>query len=171
MAMGRREDPAPHRVVDRDERAARDGRASVLSAAGSGPRRARLRHVRRLHCASFSPRSWAPESDAWHVLWLLLIGYFEGIGSERGIAWRTADSLALSLVGAGPEKCRRALDDLGTRRLIDLETPRAVFTWILRVLATTDLIKGKTIRIERTLEADAALRSIVRPVRRACREF
>ena len=50
-----------------------------------------------------------------------------------------------------------------TRRLIDLETHRAVFTWILQVLATADLIKGKTIGIDATtLEANAALRSIVR---------
>jgi hypothetical protein len=50
-----------------------------------------------------------------------------------------------------------------TRRSIDLETHRAVFTWILQVLATADLVKGKTIRIDATtLEANAALRSIVR---------
>lgn len=50
-----------------------------------------------------------------------------------------------------------------TRRLIDLETHRAVFTWILQVLATADLVNGKTIGIDATtLEANAALRSIVR---------
>ena len=50
-----------------------------------------------------------------------------------------------------------------TRRLIDLETHRAVFTWILQVLATADLVQGKTIGIDATtLEANAALRSIVR---------
>lgn len=96
---------------------------------------------------------------------LLLIGYFEGIDSERGIAWRTADSLALrgflelGLDEAAPEHSTISR----TRRLIDLETHRAVFTWILQVLATADLIKGKTIGIDATtLEANAALRSIVR---------
>ena len=96
---------------------------------------------------------------------LLLIGYFEGIDSERGIAWRTADSLALrgflwlGLDEATPEHSTISR----TRRLIDLETHRAVFTWILQVLATADLIKGKTIGIDATtLEANAALRSIVR---------
>ena len=50
-----------------------------------------------------------------------------------------------------------------TRRLIDVETHRAVFTWILQILATADLVKGKTIGIDATtLEANAALRSIVR---------
>ena len=96
---------------------------------------------------------------------LLLVGYFEGIDSERGIAWRTADSLALrgflglDLDEAPPEHSTISR----TRRLIDLETHRAVFTWILQVLATTDLVKGQTIGIDATtLEANAALRSIVR---------
>ena len=96
---------------------------------------------------------------------LLLIGYFEGIDSERGIAWRTADSLALrgflglDLDEAPPEHSTISR----TRRLIDLETHRAVFTWILQVLATTDLVTGQTIGIDATtLEANAALRSIVR---------
>ena len=76
-----------------------------------------------------------------------MIGYFEGIDSERGIAWRTADSLALrgflglSLDQVPPEHSTISR----TRRLIDLETHRSVFTWILQVLATADLVKGKTI--------------------------
>ena len=94
-----------------------------------------------------------------------MIGYFEGIDSERGIAWRTADSLALrgflglDLDEAPPEHSTISR----TWRLIDLETHGAVFTWILQVLATTDLVKGQTIGIDATtLEANAALRSIVR---------
>ncbi len=96
---------------------------------------------------------------------LLLIGYFEGIDSERGIAWRTADSLALrGFLGLGLEEAAPEHSTISrTRRLIDVETHRAVFTWILQVLATADLIKGKTIGIDATtLEANAALRSIVR---------
>ena len=96
---------------------------------------------------------------------LLLIGYFEGIDSERGIAWRTADSLALrGFLGLGLEEAPPEHSTISrTRRLIDLETHRAVFTWILQVLATADLVKGKTIGIDATtLEANAALRSIVR---------
>ena len=96
---------------------------------------------------------------------LLLIGYFEGIDSERGIAWRTADSLALrGFLGLGLDEAPPEHSTISrTRRLIDLETHRAVFTWILQVLATADLIKGKTIGIAATtLEANAALRSIVR---------
>ncbi len=96
---------------------------------------------------------------------LLLIGYFEGIDSERGIAWRTADSLALrGFLGLGLDEVPPEHSTISrTRRLIDLETHRAVFTWILQVLATADLVKGKTIGIDgTTLEANAALRSIVR---------
>jgi transposase len=96
---------------------------------------------------------------------LLLIGYFEGIDSERGIAWRTADSLALrGFLGLGLDEAPPEHSTISrTRRLIDLETHRAVFTWILQVLATADLVKGITIGIDATtLEANAALRSIVR---------
>jgi hypothetical protein len=50
-----------------------------------------------------------------------------------------------------------------TRRLIDLETHRAVFTWVLQCLSMAGLVKGKTVGIDATtLEANAALRSIVR---------
>jgi transposase len=96
---------------------------------------------------------------------LLLIGYFEGIDSERGIAWRTADSLALrGFLGLGLDETPPEHSTISrTRRLIDVETHRAIFTWILQVLATADLVKGKTIGIDATtLEANAALRSIVR---------
>jgi transposase len=96
---------------------------------------------------------------------LLLVGYFEGIDSERGIAWRAADSLGLR------EFLRIGLDEQTpdhstisrTRRLIDVETHKKVFSWILEVLRERGLIKGKTVGIDATtLEANAAMRSIVR---------
>jgi transposase len=96
---------------------------------------------------------------------LLLIGYFEGIDAERGIAWRAADSLALrGFLGLGLDEAPPDHSTISrTRRLIDLETHRAVFTWILQILATEDLVRGRTIGIDATtLEANAALRSIVR---------
>jgi len=95
----------------------------------------------------------------------LLIGYFEGIDSERGIAWRLADSLALRqfvriwLTESTPDHSTISR----TRRLIDVETHRAVFTWVLELLADRGLIKGKRVGIDATtLEASAAMRSIVR---------
>ena len=94
-----------------------------------------------------------------------MIGYFEGIDSERGIVWRTADSLALrGFLGLGLDEVPPEHSTISrTRRLIAVETHRAVFTWIVQVLATAQLVKGKTIGIDATtLEANAALRSIVR---------
>ena len=96
---------------------------------------------------------------------LLLIGYFEGLDSERGIAWRAADSLALrDFLGVCLDKAPPEHSTISrTRRLIDLETHRAIFTWVLQGLATADLVKGQTIGVDATtLEANAALRSIVR---------
>jgi len=94
-----------------------------------------------------------------------LVGYFEGLDSERGIAWRCADSLSLreflgtGLTGSVPDYSTVSR----TRRLIDLETHAEVFSWMLRVLAGAGLIDGKTIGVDAsTLEANAALRSIVR---------
>ena len=93
----------------------------------------------------------------------LFIGYFEGIDSERGIAWRAADSLALRSFLRVPldESTPEHTPIARTRRLIDLETHQEVFTWVLRVIAEKGLLKGKTIGIDATtLEANAALRSI-----------
>jgi len=95
----------------------------------------------------------------------LLIGYFEGIDSERGIAWRLADSLALrqfvgiSLTESTPDHSTISR----TRRLIDVETHREVFGWVLALLADRGLLKGKRVGVDATtLEASAAMRSIVR---------
>jgi transposase len=95
----------------------------------------------------------------------LLIGYFEGIEAERGIAWRVADSLGLrrflgiALTEATPDHSTLSR----TRRLIDLETHAQVFAWVLELLADRGLLQGKRIGIDATtLEANAAMKSIVR---------
>jgi transposase len=95
----------------------------------------------------------------------LLVGYFEGIDSERGIAWRIADSLALrSFLGFELSQTTPDQSTISrTRRLIDVETHRKVFLWVLGMLAEEGLLKGNTVAIDgTTLEANAALRSIVR---------
>ena len=95
----------------------------------------------------------------------LLIGYFEGIGAERGIAWRLADSLALRrFVGIGLDEYTPDHSTISrTRRLIDLDTHREIFGWVLGVLADRGLLKGQRVAIDATtLEANAAMRSIVR---------
>lgn len=94
-----------------------------------------------------------------------MIGYFENIDSERGIAWRCADSLTLrQFLGIAITETTPDLSTISrTRRLIDLETPEEVFRWVLVYLAKVGLIKGNTIGVvAATLEANAALRSIVR---------
>ena len=96
---------------------------------------------------------------------LLLIGYFEGIDSERGIAWRCSDSLSLrSFVGYQLDEISTEHSTISrTRRLIDLQTHQQVFQWVLKVLASHDLVSGKTVGVDATtLEANAAMRSIVR---------
>jgi transposase len=95
----------------------------------------------------------------------LLIGYFEGIDSERGIAWRMADSLGLrKFLQIGLDESTPNHSTISrTRRLIDLETHRKVFGWVSGLLADRGLLKGKIIGIDATtLEANAAMRSIVR---------
>jgi transposase len=95
----------------------------------------------------------------------LLIGYFEGIEAERGIAWRLADSLALRrFVGIALDEYTPDHSTISrTRRLLDLETHREVFNWVLCMLADRGLLKGKRVAIDATtLEANAAMRSIVR---------
>ena len=96
---------------------------------------------------------------------MLLIGYFEGIDSERGIAWRVADSLGLrrflgcDLNDSTPDHSSVSR----TGRMMEIETHQEVFGWVLTLLARENLLKGKTLGIDgTTLEANAALRSIVR---------
>ena len=96
---------------------------------------------------------------------LLLLGYFEGLDSERAIAWRAADSLSIrAFLDFGLDEAPPDHSTLSrTRRLIDLETHQAVFTWGLQRLADADLVPGHTLGIAATtLEANAAMRSIVR---------
>ncbi len=96
---------------------------------------------------------------------MLLIGYFERIDSERGIAWRCADSLSLrDVLGIALEEAtpdHSSLSRIRTR--LPLEVHQETFGWVLKVLAQHKLISGKTVGIDATtLEANAALRSIVR---------
>jgi len=95
----------------------------------------------------------------------LLLGYFEGIDSERGIAWRLADSLSMRrfIAYALTEETPDHSSISRTRRLFAVETHRAVFQWVLKILAEEGLVEGKTVSIDATtLEANAALRSLVR---------
>jgi transposase len=82
----------------------------------------------------------------------LLIGYFEGQESERGIAWRLADSLSLrGFLGYSlDEKTPDHSMISGTRRLYWLETHKAIFKWAIGVLTGEGLIQGQTTAIDAT---------------------
>lgn len=117
-------------------------------------------------CASFyAPRRGRPSVAPGIYFRLLLVGYFEGLSSERGIAWRASDSLALrQFLGLNLSESTPDHSTISrTRRLIDVATHEAVFDWVLKRIAQGGLLKGTTIGIDSTtLEANAALRSIVR---------
>jgi transposase len=113
----------------------------------------------------YAPMMGRPSLPPGRYFRLLLVGYFEGLDSERGIAWRAADSLAVrTFVGLGLDTAAPDHSTISrTRRLIALETHRAVFTWVQERLAAAGLLKGRTVAIDATtLEANAAMRSIVR---------
>lgn len=113
----------------------------------------------------YAPVMGRPSLTPGRYFRLLLIGYFEGLDSERGIAWRASDSLAIrSFLGLSLDETAPDHSTISrTRRLIDVETHRAVFTWVLERLAEAGLLRGKTVGIDATtLEANAAMRSIVR---------
>jgi len=166
MAMGkRRRDRQPTMWVATTE----------LPTAASHPFYARLNRLLRDggfddfaegRCASFYAATMGRPGLAPGIYFrLLLVGYFEGLDSERAIAWRTADSLTLrdflglTFPDAPPDHSTISR----TRRLIDLETHRELFSWVLARLGEAGLVQGETIAIDATtLEANAALRHIVR---------
>jgi transposase len=116
-------------------------------------------------CAAFYADKGRPSIPPGTYMRMLLVGFFEGLDSERGIAWRCADSLSLrSFLGfdmseATPD--HSSLSRIRTR--LDVEVHQDVFTFVLKVLTEKGLLQGRTIGIDATtLEANAALRSIVR---------
>jgi transposase len=116
-------------------------------------------------CAKFyAPKMGRPSLTPAIYFRLLLVGYLEGIDSERGIAWRAADSRLRKVLGIGLDEQTPDHSTISrTRRLIDVDTHRKVFFWILEALRDRGVGKGKTMGIDATtLEANAAMRSIVR---------
>jgi len=96
---------------------------------------------------------------------MLLVGYFEGLASQRGIAWRCADSLSLREFLGIPLTDRTPDHSSLTviRQRLDLETHSQVFTWVLALASRRKLFTGTAVGVDSTmLEANAAMRSIVR---------
>jgi len=96
---------------------------------------------------------------------MVLVGYFEGISSQRGIAWRCSDSRSLAEFLGLPVQ-EETPDHSSLSRIhgrLPLEVHEAVFVFVLKVAAQKKLLAGKTIAVDSTmLEADAAMKSIVR---------
>jgi transposase len=165
MAMGTRQDEQAPLWIATSELPTGPGHPfytrlnAVLDAAGFD------RYVEDACRRFYAPRMGRPGLAPGRYFRLLLVGYFEGLDSERGIAWRAADSLAIRrFLHVGLEDATPDHSTISrTRRLIDVETHRAVFTWVQTQLVTHGLLSGKTLAVDATtLEANAAMRSIVR---------
>ncbi len=96
---------------------------------------------------------------------MLFVGYFEGLDSQRGIAWRCQDSLSIrEFLGLEPEE--RSPDHSSMtviRQRLPFEVFEQVFRFVLRCCADHGLLKGNTVAVDATfLEANAAMSSIVR---------
>jgi transposase len=107
----------------------------------------------------------APSLPPGRYFRMHLVGYFEGIDSERGLEWRCADSLSLrDFLGLG---LRERVPDHSwlsrSRARLPLEVHEQVFAWVLERLAERGLVKGRRIGVDAsTMEANAAMRSIRR---------
>ena len=96
---------------------------------------------------------------------MLFIDYFEGIGSDRGVAWRCADSLSLrKFLGIPLNENTPDHSSLGkVRSRLPLAVHEQVFAWVLALVDQHGLLKAKTVGVDATLiEANAAMKSIVR---------
>ena len=117
-------------------------------------------------CGEFyAPRMGRPGLPPGVYFRMLVVGYLEGIGSERGIAWRCRDSISLrEFLGYGLAKAPPEHSTLSkTRKRLSLEAHGAVFGWVLERLRESGLLSGKTLGVDSTtLEANAAMRAIVR---------
>jgi transposase len=96
---------------------------------------------------------------------MMFVGFFEGLSSERAIAWKCADSLSLrEFLGYGLTQGTPDHSTLsGLRRKFPEEVHREIFDWVLKMAQEEGLLKGRKVAIDATtLEANAAMRTIVR---------
>ena len=96
---------------------------------------------------------------------MLLVGYFEGIASQRGIAWRCADSLSLrEFLGLSATESSPDHSSLtNVRNRLPLEVHAEIFCLVLEIAADKKLLSGKRVAVDATtLEANAAMKTIVR---------
>jgi len=122
-------------------------------------------HVESLCYPFYAAQLGRPSIPPGVYFRMLLIGYFEGIDSQRGIAWRCADSLSLksflgyTLAEATPEHSSLTV----IRKRLSVEVHEQVFAFVLKIAQMKKLLKGKSVAVDSTfLEANAAMKSIVR---------
>jgi len=116
-------------------------------------------------CAPYYKAGGRPGIPPGVYFRMLLIGYFEGLDSQRGIAWRCADSLALrTFLGiAITEETPVHVSMTMIRQRLPEAVYDRVFVFVLSLLERTGLLRGKTVAVDATtLEANAAMKSIVR---------
>ena len=113
----------------------------------------------------YAARMGAPSVPPGRYFRMHLVGYFEGIDSERGLEWRCSDSLSLREF-LRLENRERVPDHSWlsrTRTRLPHEVHTAIFDWVLALIAEAGLVKGDRIGVDAsTMEANAALRNIVR---------
>jgi transposase len=96
---------------------------------------------------------------------MLFVGYFEELNSQRGIAWRCADSFSLrAFLGVAWDEATPEHSSLSRiRQRLPLLVHERVFAFVLQVAQDKKLLRGKTVAIDATtLEANAAMKAIVR---------
>jgi transposase len=165
MAMGRREGDQPSMWVATQDLARAPGHAfydklnEVLDAGGFD------QFVEEQCAGHYAEVQGRPSIPPGVYFRMLFIGYFEGLDSQRAIAWRCADSLSLraflriDLGKATPDHSSMT----NTRKRLPEEVFWEVFAFVLRVAVERKLLKGKTIAVDSTtLEANAAMKSLVR---------
>ena len=116
-------------------------------------------------CEPYYAEGGRPSIPPGRYFRMLFVGYFEGIGSQRGIAWRCSDSLCLrDFLCLEPDESSPDHSSLTrVRKRLPLEVHERVFTFVLELAAARGLLRGRTVAVDATtLEANAAMKSIVR---------
>ena len=167
MAMGRREADQASMWVATQTLARSPGHAfydklnEVLEASGFD------RFVEELCAPYYAEVQGRPSIPPGVYFRMLFIGYFEGLDSQRAIAWRCADSLSLRAF-LRIDVSQRTPDHssmTNTRKRLPEEVFWQVFAFVLRVAVERKLLKGQTIAVDSTtLEANAAMKALVHRV-------
>ena len=165
MAMGRRSDRQRDMFLTWDDLPRSPGHVfydrlqDILDEAGFDA------HAEKLCAPFYAGKMGRPSILPGRYFRMHLVGYFEGIDSERGIEWRCADSfslrdfLLLDATERVPDHSTLSL----TRSRLSLEAHQEMFDWTLGVIAESGLVLGGRVGVDAsTLEANAALRTIVR---------